>query len=64
VPLDGVPQWKISPHFVAVATALSTPLDVPCLFQIRDDALNRAFRDAYEISDVTYAHPGFARDAQ
>ena len=62
--LDRVPQGKSGSNLVTISTTLATPLEVPSFFQVGDDALDRALRDAHKLSNIAHPHLGLPRNAQ
>jgi len=64
VSLDRVPERTIGSDLVAISTTMANPLDVPGLFQVGDDALDRALRDAYKLSNVAHSCLRLPRNAQ
>ena len=62
--LDRVPQRKIGSNLVAISTTLANSLDVPSFFQVGNDALHRALRDAYQISNIAHSRGRLPRNAQ
>ncbi len=62
--LDRMPKGEIGSDLVAIPATMATPLDVLCFFQVGDNPLDGALRDAYEMSDISHAHVRLPRDAQ
>ena len=62
--LDRVPKRKIGSDLVAVSTTMANPLYVPSFFQVGNDALDRALRDAYELSNIAHPRLRLPRNAQ
>ena len=60
---DRVPEGEIRANLVAVAAPIALVREVARLLELRDDALNRALRDAHllrEIADPALGIPGDA----
>ncbi len=64
VSLDWMPKRKIGSDLVAIPAAMANPLKVPCFFQVGDNPLDGALRDACEMSDISHPHLRLPRDAQ
>ena len=62
--LDRMPKREIGADLVAIPATMTTPLDVLCFFQVGDNPLDGALRDANEVSDISHAHLRLPRDAQ
>lgn len=50
--LEGMAKWSVKTHFVDVVPPLLVANDITSVYKVRDNAVNRAFADSNESSDV------------
>jgi hypothetical protein len=61
---DGMAEGKTLVDLVVRATALASPRDGPCLFELAQDPLHGSLRDANRLCDLADPNVRVTGDAQ